>query len=229
MTNDTDAFFYWPGVRGLQRRAMLGLFFLSFFYLFYGGAAFAAELIPWRFRVGLAFENAIPFIPESALIYLTVSWLMLLALFVVRPWSDLKALVRVLCLQTLFGAVCFLLFPVSNVFPPRPPGADMPLLFVLADTINLANNEVPSLHVCFAFTLAAVLGHYARLWLRILLLLWATAIALSTLTLHEHNLVDLLAGALLAGWGVQQWRRTSIRGHAGCIPAPLLTETVRLE
>jgi membrane-associated phospholipid phosphatase len=211
----------------LKRRISLGLFFLGFFYLFYAGAALTADLIPWRFNVGFDFERSIPFIPETALIYLSVSGLMLLALFLVKPLSDLKALVRVLCLQTLIGAACFLLFPVANNFPPRPVGDDLPGLFLLADMINLNNNEVPSLHVCFAFTLAAVLGQSVRWRLRILLLAWAVVIALSTLTLHEHNLVDGLAGSLLAVWGVRQWRRISILVKKRQTPVPLLVETAR--
>ena len=229
MTNPKEPFLHWPGIQGIRRRAALGLFFLSFFYLFYGGAAFTAELIPWRFNVGLEFEKSIPFIPDSALLYLSVSWMMLLALFVVKQWADLKALVRVLCLQTLFGAACFLIFPVANNFPPRPVAKDTSLLFLLADTINLANNEVPSLHVCFAITLAAVMGHYAEMRLRILLLVWALAIALSTLTMHEHNLVDLLAGGMLALWGVQRWRRSASGLHNRQSSAPLFVESVHLE
>ncbi|MCU7880858.1 MAG: phosphatase PAP2 family protein [Candidatus Thiodiazotropha sp. (ex Lucinoma aequizonata)] len=75
---------------------------------------------------------------------------------------------------------------------------------MFADTINLSNNEVPSLHVCFAFTLAAVIAHYGQLWQRILLLFWSVAITISTLAMHEHNLIDLLGGYHLLRMGCNE-------------------------
>ncbi|MCU7875725.1 MAG: phosphatase PAP2 family protein [Candidatus Thiodiazotropha sp. (ex Lucinoma borealis)] len=198
-------FLHWPGQQGFKERMGLSLIFLLFFYAFYGGAAVAADFIPWRFHVGFEFEKKIPFIPESALIYLSLTGLMILALFVVRQFSHLKRLVSILCIQTTVAAVCFVLIPVENNFPVRPIG-DITYIFLLADAINLTNNEVPSLHVCFAFTLAAVTAHYGQLWQRILLLFWSVAIAISTMTMHEHNLIDLLGGIILSGWGVMKWR-----------------------
>lgn len=199
---------HWPGMRAFKARMGLALFFLFFFYLVYGMAAYVADYVPWRIPVGFSFELSIPFIPESALIYLSLSLLMLLALFVIRQASHLNMLVYVLCIQTLFAAVCFVVFPAVSNFPARITGGDA-YIFRLADLLNLHNNEVPSLHVCFAFTLAAVMSHYGRLWQWLLLFTWSAAIAVSALTIHEHNLVDLLGGIFLSLWGVRYWRRLS--------------------
>jgi hypothetical protein len=49
-------------------------------------------------------------------------------------------------------AATSLFFPAANIFPPRPLGDDLFALFMLADTSNLRDNELPSVPVCYAFT-----------------------------------------------------------------------------
>ncbi len=205
----------------LRRTGSLALLFLTFFYLFYGAAAWVADFLPWRFNVGFEWEKYIPFIPTSAFLYTSICWLMLLVLFVIRDIQETKHLVKVLCMQTLIGALLFVLFPASNNFPPRYAGESLPQIFLIADILNLRNNELPSLHVCFAFTTAAVLSHYADKWQTLFLYCWAFAIAASAMTIHEHNLLDLAGGMLLAAWGVYYWRRLTRRTGIRT-PAPVL-------
>ena len=208
---DGPTFIYWPGLNTLHNRIRLALFFLGFFYLFYGGAAWLADFLPWRFITGFDWEKSIPFIPQTAVIYTSISWLMLLVLFVIRDAEEIRYLVRVLCIQTLIGALLFILIPASNNFPPRYGNEALPQIFLIADALNLHNNELPSLHVCFAFTAASVLSHYAGKWQTLFLFCWAVAIAVSAMTIHEHNVLDLAGGMLLAAWGVQYWRRLTQR------------------
>lgn len=206
MSHKGENFLHWPGLQGLKQRGWLALYFLLFFYLIYGGAAYIADFMPWRIEVGFEFERRIPFIPESALIYLSLCLLMTLALFVIRQISQLEMLVKVFGMQTLIAAACFIALPMENNFPVRSTEG-VNYIFLLADAVNLRNNEVPSLHVCFAFTLAAAISRYGSLWQRLLLFTWSTAIAVSTLTMHEHNLIDLLGGGVLSVWGFLYWRR----------------------
>jgi len=210
-TPDGTAFMHWPGLNALRNTGRLALFFLAFFYLFYGGAAWLADFMPWRFSPGFEWEKTVPFIPETAIIYTSLCWLMLLALFVIRDIKEIRDLVKVLCIQTVIGALLFVLAPASNNFPPRYGSEALPQIFLIADTLNLHNNELPSLHVCFAFTTASVLSHYADKWQTLFLFCWAIAIAVSAMTIHEHNLLDLAGGMLLAVWGVAYWRRLTQR------------------
>jgi len=205
---------YWPGAAGLVDRGRLAVFFLGFFYLLFGGAAWLSDFLPWRFNVGFEWEQAVPFLPWSALVYTSLIWMMMLALIVVRDDREIRCLIRVLCIQTVIGAAIFLLFPVASNFPPRYGNEELPRIFLIADALNLHNNQLPSLHVCFAFTTAFVLAHYARNWQTALLVLWAFAVAVSAMTIHEHNLLDLAGGVLLAGWGTRYWRRLTHRANA---------------
>ena len=203
---DSRGLVYWPGLPVLRSRSRLVFFFVGFFYLFYGGASWLADFLPWRFSVVFAWEKNIPFLPATAILYTSISWLMLLTLFVIRDEKDLRQLLRVFCLQTVIGSLLFILLPISNGFPAHHANESLPLVFVIADTMNLHNNELPSLHVCFAFTTAVILSHYAGKWQALWIYTWASVIAVSAITIHEHTLADLGGGMLLAAWGVRFWR-----------------------
>lgn len=97
------------------------------------------------------------------------------------------------------AGVFFLLLPIEDA----PVTCGAPTLacgiFNLADTINLHHNNLPSLHVAFACTVALALARRARPWGAVLLHSWAFAVALSTPLTRQHYFLDVLAGIALAG------------------------------
>ena len=177
--------------------------FTLFFLLVYGGASWVTGFYPGGLRVDLPFERHIPFVPAWAAVYVSMDLLLLLSLFILRTWRDMVPFVWALALETVLGSVCFLLLPVEVAWPAREVSGDSAFVFLLADTMNLERNYLPSLHVAFACTAALAYGEQAGGLARAGFTLWATAIAASTLLIHEHHVVDVLAGALLA-WGT--WR-----------------------
>ncbi len=161
------------------------------FAVTYGGASALSGLVPWRVHVDFAFERLIPFVPWSAVVYLSMDALVGLAPFVLKEPRRLAAFAGLLVLELLIAAPFFVLLPVADVFAPRVvEGAAAPF-FALADTMNLERNYLPSLHVAFSVTAARVYGHKGW-WI------WAVAIAASTLLMHEHYVIDVLAGVALA-------------------------------
>lgn len=114
---------------------------------------------------------------------------MLLWLFLGLPSGRLYRLTGALVCQTLAAWPMFVLLPIASIPTPE---IELPLLFQVADWVNLDNNYLPSLHVSYATTCAFFAG--GPLWT-----LWAVAISASTLLCHQHYLLDVLAGFLL-GW-----------------------------
>lgn len=161
------------------------------FALFYGGASALSGLVPWRVRVDLPFEHDLPFVPWSAVVYLSMDALLLLSAFVFKDSRQLAAFAALLIVETLVAAPVFVLLPVADVFAPRAASGVAGVFFQLADTMNLERNYLPSLHVAFSVTAAKAYG--GRWWW-----LWAVAIAASTVLMKEHYVVDVLAGAALA-------------------------------
>ncbi|RKH25477.1 inositol phosphorylceramide synthase [Corallococcus praedator] len=199
----STALFGWPTSGELKRTGALACGFALFFLMVYGGASWVTGFYPGGLRVDLPFEQHIPFIPGWAAVYVSMDVLLLLSLFIFRTWRQMLPFALVLCAQTVVGALCFLVLPVEVAWPPRAVTGDWTQVFHLADTMNLERNYLPSLHVAFACTAALAYRERSGPLARAVFALWALAIAASTLFIHEHHLVDVFAGALLA-WGT--WR-----------------------
>jgi membrane-associated phospholipid phosphatase len=198
-----SALFGWPSTKELKRTGALTVGFALFFLVVYGGASWVTGFYPGGIRVDLPFERHIPFVPGWAAVYVSMDVLLLLSLFIFRTWRDMLPFAVALCAQTVLGALCFLVLPVEVAWPPRAVTGGWTEVFQFADTMNLERNYLPSLHVAFACTAALAYRERSGLFARTVFNAWALAIAASTLLIHEHHLVDVIAGALLA-WGT--WR-----------------------
>lgn len=188
----------WPGAGNLKITLPLCGLFLKIFVLVYGGASLLAGLRGKLPHPYFDFELDLPFVPAMAVIYLTGPLVLAAAPFVLRTWREMTPFFLTLTAETLVGGLCFLLFPVEQGYPPRTASGLWGEVFRVADALNLDHNEIPSLHVAFAVTAALVFGKRCGRLGRILFALWAGAVSLSTLLLHEHHLLDIMAGAALA-------------------------------
>ena len=174
--------------------ALILLFTLLFILLFGGSSQLAAYRHP---TPALVLTSHVPLIPATALLYLS------LPLFLVYTACQLNVAAQwrfflLLTGELLIASIAFQLYPVHVHFtqPENPQSAWQTLLHI-AHTIGMSHNYLPSLHCAFATTAAAVLhGAIARQY-RPLVWLYAAAINISTLTIHAHHLLDLIAGNAL--------------------------------
>jgi membrane-associated phospholipid phosphatase len=65
---------------------------------------------------------------------------------------------------------------------------------------------VPSLHVVFSSVIALACASFARPPFRGLLWAWLTLIVLSTVLVHQHHLIDVLAALLLVVALRSRWK-----------------------
>lgn len=176
--------------------------FLVFCCLYYG-SAYLGDSFPHRYRLYFAWERKIPLVPEAAFVYMSAT-LMFLPIFRRLPTAaQLWPLSLTLAVEQLLAGVCFYLLPLEDGFPTdsNPTGVSG-AMWRLAGTVAMRHNYLPSLHVALATTAALV---YSRAVGRTSwpMNLWAAAIALSTLLIHQHHLADVVAGFLLAQAGVR--------------------------
>ncbi len=176
-----------------------GLFTVLFLVVYSGASRLSAYRNPPP-APHFAFEAAIPFVPQMAWIYLSVPLALALTPLFLRTKRELVPFFFTLTAQLLAAGTIYLLYPVAPAWPPRviegPEGAGT-AVFHVADVVNLDYNELPSLHLAFASTVALVFGRYWGVMGRLLLWLWVLAVAASTLMLHEHHLLDVVTGTAL--------------------------------
>ncbi len=177
---------------------MLSVVFAAFFWLLYGSGSLYFNSAPAVHRVAFSFEQLIPFVPWASLIYLTVTPFMLLAPFVLRTPERLIPLVAALALEVALAWWIFLLFPVEVSFPPHDITGLAQIPYALADAINLDGNSLPSLHVALSISVAWACAAGKSALARTAYWGWAFLISLSTLLTHQHNVLDVVAGAALA-------------------------------
>jgi membrane-associated phospholipid phosphatase len=189
----------------------LSALFTALFVAVYGGASWLSAYRNPPPAPHFAFEAAIPFVPEMAWIYLSMPLALALTPLVLRTKREVVPFFFTLTAQLLAAGLCYLIYPVAPAWPPRVVEGPAAGVFHFADALNLEYNELPSLHVAFAVSVALVFGR--RLSprgpaVRLLLWLWVLAVGASTLMLHEHHLLDVLTGTalgILAVATVQRW------------------------
>ncbi len=193
-------FLAWPGWAHLRYAALLSIANTLWFVLVYGGMDALTARRTFRVPVHFPAELAIPFIPAMTPFYMSIYLLFWMAPFVLRTSREFRALVVTLAVVTFCSGIGFLLFPADLAFAP-PREEDLGIwagLFHFADKLNLTYNLLPSLHVAFAVICVAVFSARATVAGKALLWFWAAMVAASTVLIHQHHLLDVATGWLLA-------------------------------
>lgn len=148
------------------------------------------------------FELSIPLVPWTVWIYSTEMILIALPFFATKDAeSSNRYLFAFFALQTL-SCVFFVFFPTTyprDLYPLDPQTMDS-LTFALFSHVRVADaptNCLPSLHVSSVYLASMAFYQESRKIFR-WCFIWATAIALSTLTTKQHYIVDIISGLLMA-------------------------------
>ena len=144
-------------------------------------------------------ELSIPFIPEFFWVYISMYLLFLLPPFLLNT-SQLIRLGKQLVLATILSGLIFLLIPSELGF--ERVSLDDALygsLFAQLFTIDLPHNLVPSLHVVFsAIIILSISAGISNPAARLIVWAWLALLCLSTLLVHQHHLLDVVSGLLIA-------------------------------
>lgn len=156
-----------------------------------------------------SWETAVPFVSWSAWIYLSIIPAMALMAWLQADNAAAQRWVCVMILQTMVATFAFAVFPMQRVFDLGHQAPQLTLIYRLADLLNFTNNQVPSLHVAFAVTLAIALGQKRHFATQLAAGAWAVAVAISTLLIWEHHILGIAAGIALGACGAPLYKRLS--------------------
>lgn len=174
----------------------VGVFYAVFFPVYFGAGHLAARS-GRALVLALPFEADIPLVPWMIWPYLSVGPLFLLPLLHLRA-DAIDRLARRTVATILVAGVVFVVLPQRALFPPRRvEGLEAPL-FALLGAVDTPHNLAPSLHVAIGglIVLAVVRGVPSPL--AVVYAIWFAAMAISTVLVHQHHLVDVAGGLALA-------------------------------
>ncbi len=148
--------------------------------------------------LSVALDDKIPFIPWTIAIYDWIYIIIFIPLFTVRDIHLLKAIAKAFTFVILISLCVFVIFPVKIERPELTNPKDFFEWWVWINyTLDKPTALFPSMHVSNAILSALVTVHWLKK-IGIPALLLSFAISISTLTVKQHFIADVIAGCILA-------------------------------
>jgi hypothetical protein len=185
-------------------------------------AVFVAALYLLPMHIGLveptrlsptALDRAIPFLDWTIWIYYSYAIFLVLPFAVCRDDGHAARALYGLMANSIVAGLIFFVWPTSTVTQQPAIGGLTGDLWTALLTVDRPVNCFPSLHVANACLCAFALLRERRVW-RYVAPLWAFLIVISTLTTKQHLVIDLPAGAALAGLSAWLVRASGERAPA---------------
>ena len=168
------------------------------FALVYGGTNWWSAQQTDLFHFFFEWELRTPFIPAWIYVYLSLSLFFLIPMFVLQAHQFTPLLWSFVAI-ILFSGLLFLIFPTEAgaIRPSVIQGYEKP--FSLLYALDLPHNLFPSLHISLTtLCLLALFSHLkGSLWFLPVVFWWA-AMALSVFFVHQHYLIDVIGGFIVA-------------------------------
>lgn len=183
--------------RATWRHKLECLFFVAAFFLvcFYG-ADRVAEFRAVKIDFSMQFEPLVPFVAYSFVVYASAPVFCLVLLASERRRRALLAWRNAMCTAICLAAIAFISMPsapfLSNMHRFAPEFERVILL------LTGQHNHFPSLHVTLTVASLVLLIPVRERRRRRLFCLWAIGIVASTLSTHQHTLLDVAGGLVLA-------------------------------
>lgn len=175
---------------------MILRFWIVFFPVYFG-AGHVATVSGRAINVALPFETLVPLVPWTIWLYLSVFPLFLLPLFHLDV-AEIAALSRRMTAAVLIAGVAFVALPMRWSYPPRRVEGALGPLFDLLGSADTPHNLAPSLHVALAWLIFAPVLPKVGPRAKTIHVAWFTALTISTVTTHQHHLIDVVTGLGLA-------------------------------
>ncbi len=148
----------------------------------------------------VSLDHAVPFLSWTILVYMSLYAQVTVMFFVIKNRVVLNHLFWAYLISGVLLGGFYLLIPTTHNYPLPVSHCNNCLdsMVLWLRRTDVAANQFPSGHALFSllgpcFLLAA--GRYKK---GILFLLWGALITISTLTVKQHNVVDVVAGAFFA-------------------------------
>jgi membrane-associated phospholipid phosphatase len=194
------------------RRAALTSALLSVLFLVvYGGTNWLTTL---RSDVGVWYadwELAIPFVPLFIIPYMSIDLFFVAAPFLCDSQAELRTFAKRVTFVILVAGMFFLVMPLRLGFPREPVDGWAGVIFNTFRTMDAPHNLFPSLHITLRALLADVYARHTRGVVKQACMIWFVLVGLSTVFTHQHHVIDIVGGFMLAGVAFYLFREEPTR------------------
>ncbi|MFH1873812.1 MAG: phosphatase PAP2 family protein [Pseudomonadota bacterium] len=145
-----------------------------------------------------ALESHIPYVSWFVFFYFSTYLLGVMPYFLVRDLDQFKRVVFGALLIIFISAVIFLIYPVTHPRDFLVGNGFLSSWVHLLHKVDQPFNCFPSMHISMASLAALFCAQQGGLVRKLFFATWIVLIALSTLFIKQHYLVDIVSGAFLA-------------------------------
>jgi membrane-associated phospholipid phosphatase len=168
------------------------------FMVVYGGTSWITSL---RSDVGTwyySWERYIPFVPLMIIPYMSIDLFFFAAPFLCSSERELSLFSKRITLGILVAGCCFLVYPLRLAVERPAIGGWLGVIWDWFIGMDRPYNLLPSLHITLRTLLADTYARHTRGLLRVAASVWFSLIGFSTLLMHQHHVVDVIGGFILA-------------------------------
>lgn len=156
--------------------------------------ALRSDVPVWMF----SWEARIPFVPLMIVPYMSIDLFFVAAPFLFRDQVGLRTFRQRIVASILVAGVCYLLFPLRLGFDRPHAEGWLGAIFNPFVALDQPHNLLPSLHITLRTILADVYARHTKGIWRVASHVWFSLIGFSTVLTHQHQVVDVIGGFMLA-------------------------------
>lgn len=183
-------------IKALFKWGLIGAFTCSGIYL--GTNEIAAQRTSF-YQLYFEFEREIPMVPWMIHIYNSFHVLLLLNFLILKNPLKIRAIAISLITSSAMASVFFLLFPAELGFSRTENIQGYEFWYDALHWLDHPHNLVPSLHITFsALSVYVISTEIGSVFLKLIFLLWFLLICSSIVLVHQHHLIDVVSGFVLA-------------------------------
>ncbi len=168
------------------------------FMVVYSGTNWLTSLRPDVGTLYFEWERMIPFVPLMVIPYMSIDLFFVGAPFLCGDRQELSTFSKRIVWTVLLAGACFLLFPLRLAHERPQMTGWMGAAFGWFFSADLPYNLCPSLHIGLRTVLAEIYSRHTRGAWNVASHAWFSLIGLSTLLTHQHHVIDIAGGFVLA-------------------------------
>jgi predicted protein tyrosine phosphatase/membrane-associated phospholipid phosphatase len=145
-------------------------------------------------------ERLIPFVPLMIAPYMSIDLFFIAAPFLCRTRRELSTFTDRITAAIITAGICFLLLPRRFAFERPQTDGILGAIFDWFRGMDLPYNLFPSLHIALGALLSVTYARHTRGIVRSASTVWFILIAASAVLTYQHHILDVVGGAVLAGY-----------------------------